>query len=158
MISWDQYYAGIARAVAARSSCSRRQVGAIIVVNRALVSTGFNGTPIGVTNCNEGGCARCASETLPGAGYDTCLCVHAEQNAIALAARHGTATDGGVLYCTFRSCIGCVKEVVQAGIREIVYEEPYSYPAHEEQYRYLVAATGVKLRELAPPARVQFTD
>jgi dCMP deaminase len=144
---WDAYYIEIARAVAARSSCVRRRVGAIIVVNRAIISTGYNGTPIGAPNCDDGGCARCAGDAPSGGGYDTCLCVHAEQNAVALAARHGTATDGGWLYCTLRPCFSCVKEIVQSGIRGVVYQDPFPYPAElEAQFDQLVRAARLELR------------
>ena len=148
---WDDYYIGIARAVAARSSCARRQVGALVVVERAIISTGYNGTPVGVRNCSDGGCPRCQSNAAPGEGYDTCLCVHAEQNAIVLAARHGNATNGGVLYATLRPCFGCTKESIQAGLRELVYDEPYEYGAGlEEAFRRLIAESGVALRQHPP--------
>ncbi len=148
--SWDQYYMDIARAVATRSNCQRRRVGALIVVEKAIIATGYNGTPIGVQNCSEGGCPRCASEAPPGAGYDTCVCVHAEQNSIALAARHGNATAGGTLYTTLRPCFGCAKEAVQAGIRELVFAEPYAYPPDLEQvYQRLILQSGLVLRQPA---------
>lgn len=145
---WDQYYLGIALAVAARSSCSRRRVGALVVVDNAIIATGYNGTPVGVRNCSEGGCPRCASDAPTGAGYDACICVHAEQNAIVFAARHGNATQGGVLYTTLRPCFGCAKESIQAGLRQIVYAEPFVYAADlEEVYRRLIHESGVVLRQ-----------
>ena len=146
--SWDDYFINIAWVVASRSSCSRRSVGALIVMDRRIVSTGYNGTPFGVKNCNEGGCPRCASTTLSGAGYDWCLCVHAEENAIALAARQGTATDGANLFVTLRPCFGCLKEAVQAGIREIVYDQPFDYDVDlEAAYQTLLAGSGIALRQ-----------
>ncbi|HXY39625.1 MAG TPA: dCMP deaminase family protein [Vicinamibacteria bacterium] len=148
---WDEYYMGIARAVSTRSNCLRRRVGALIVVKNAIIAAGYNGTPMGVQNCCDGGCPRCASDAPPGAGYDTCVCVHAEQNAIVLAARHGNATDGGTLYATLRPCFGCAKEAIQAGIREIVFDEPYEYDAALEQaYRRLIAESGMRLRQHRP--------
>jgi len=145
---WDEYYLGIARAVSARANCSRRQVGAVIVVHNAIIATGYNGTPIGVRNCSEGGCPRCASDAPTGAGYDACICVHAEQNAIVFAARHGNATNGGVLYTTLRPCFGCAKEVIQAGIRRIVFAQPFEYePELEEVYRRLIRESGIELLE-----------
>jgi dCMP deaminase len=144
---WDEYYMAIARAVAARSNCVRRKVGALIVVEKAIIGTGYNGAPIGVRNCDEGGCPRCASEAPPGQGYDACICVHAEQNAIVLAARHGSSTNGGALYTTLRPCFGCAKEAIQAGIREIVYEEPYDYgDALEPVYRRLIEESRMAFR------------
>ena len=147
--SWDDYYINIARVVASRSSCSRRTVGALIVMDRRIVSTGYNGTPFGVKNCDEGGCPRCSSDAPVQAGYDWCLCVHAEQNAIALAARQGTATDGASLYVTLRPCFGCLKEAVQAGIREIVYDQPFDYsPDLEGAYQSLIEQSGMTLRQV----------
>ncbi|MBP1606806.1 MAG: dCMP deaminase family protein [Acidobacteria bacterium] len=147
---WDEYYLGIARAVSARANCSRRQVGAVIVVHNAIIATGYNGTPIGVRNCNEGGCPRCASDAPTGAGYDACICVHAEQNAIVFAARHGNATNEGVLYTTLRPCFGCAKEAIQAGIRRIVFAEPFAYDAElEEVYLRLIRESGIELVERA---------
>jgi dCMP deaminase len=148
--SWDDYYLGIARAVAARSSCVRRQVGALVVVDRAIISTGYNGTPVGVRNCVDGGCPRCLSDAPPGAGYDSCLCVHAEQNALVLAARHGSATNGGTLYTTLRPCFGCAKEAIQAGIREVVFGAPFEYGAGlEDVFRRLISESGIRLRHVA---------
>lgn len=145
--AWDDYYMSIARAVASRSNCVRRRVGALIVVERAIISTGYNGTPMGTRNCAEGGCPRCQSEAAPGEGYDACVCVHAEQNAIALAARHGSATGGGTLYTTLRPCFGCAKESIQAGIVEMVYEQPFEYEGMlEGHYRRLVAESSLQLR------------
>jgi dCMP deaminase len=146
---WDAYYMGIAHAVALRSNCRRRSVGALIVVGSSIISTGYNGTPLGVRNCVDGGCLRCASDAAPGVGYDTCVCVHAEQNAMVLAARHGNATNGGVLYTTLRPCFGCAKEAIQAGIRGLVFEEPLVYPQGlEDVFLRLIAESGLELRQL----------
>ena len=150
--SWDEYFMSIALQAARRSNCIRRQVGAIIVKERAIISTGYNGTPMGVRNCYEGGCLRCQTETEPGQGYDTCLCVHAEENAIVLAARHGTATEGSTLYSTLRPCFGCVKSSIQAGIKEIVYGEEFTYPPDlEAAYSGLVLEAGIRVRRYALP-------
>lgn len=146
--SWDDYYVNIAWVVSSRSNCLRRSVGAIIVMRRSIVSTGYNGTPFRVKNCDEGGCPRCASDLPRQAGYDWCLCVHAEQNAIALAARHGTATEGGSLYVTLRPCFSCLKEAIQAGIHEIVYDQPFDYSAElEAAYQTLLAESGIVMRQ-----------
>jgi dCMP deaminase len=103
---------------------------------------------MGVKNCFEGGCPRCQSETPSFQDYDTCLCVHAEQNAIVLAARHGTSTENGILYTTLRPCFGCVKEAIQAGIKEIVYDKYFGYtPELEETYQGLVQEAGLKMRQ-----------
>jgi dCMP deaminase len=146
---WDEYYLSIARAVSTRSNCMRRHVGALIVVEHAIIATGYNGTPVGVRNCCDGACPRCQSDAPTGQGYDACICVHAEQNAIVFAARRGNATDGGRLYTTMRPCFGCAKEAIQAGIREVVYDEPHTYgEGLEEVYRSLIAESGLVLRRL----------
>ena len=145
--SWDEYFMRIAHEASQRSNCIRRQVGAIIVKDRAIISTGYNGTPMGVRNCCDGGCQRCASNAEPGEGYDTCVCVHAEENAIVLAARHGTATNGGILYSTLRPCFGCVKSAIQAGIKEVVHGEEFAYPPDlEAAYSKLVLEAGIRIR------------
>ena len=151
--SWDEYFMKIAEDASTRSNCLRRKVGALIVKQRNIISAGYNGTPIGVKNCFEGGCPRCQSDVEPGQGYDTCICVHAEANAILLAARHGNATEGGVLYTTLRPCFSCLKEAVQAGIREIVFEsgEPYESPL-EDAYQMLVHDSGLTLRRFVRPS------
>jgi len=148
---WDEYFTNIAREAAKRSNCIRRQVGAIIVKDRAIISTGYNGTPMGVTNCCDGGCLRCQSDVPPGEGYDTCICVHAEENAIVLAARHGNSTNGGVLYSTLRPCFGCVKLCIQAGIKEIIYDQDFKYePELEAAYEALVLEAGLRMRQYRP--------
>ena len=147
---WDAYFIALAGEVAKRSNCRRRKVGAIAVKDRTIISTGYNGTPFGVRNCDEGGCLRCASSTPPGEGYDTCICVHAEQNAIALAARHGTSTEGAVIYTTLRPCFGCAKEMIQAGIGAVVYEHELGYePELEAVYSSLIQEAGLRMRQFS---------
>jgi len=123
--SWDEYFMSLARLAATRSTCLRRHVGAVIVKDRMLLSTGYNDTPRGLRNCGDGGCARCASDAAAGTGLDTCLCLHAEQNAIIQAAYHGVAIAGGAIYCTHQPCLTCAKMVVNAGLVRIVYAAPY---------------------------------
>ena len=150
--SWDEYFMRMAEDASMRSNCIRRKVGALIVKQRNIISTGYNGTPIGVRNCFEGGCPRCLSDVEPGQGYDTCICVHAEANAVLLAARHGNATEGGVLYTTLRPCFSCLKEALQAGIGEIVYEGEGAYEDPlEDAYQMLVRDSGLTLRRFVRP-------
>jgi dCMP deaminase len=132
------YFMSIARAVQAGANCKGRKVGAIIVVDGRLVSSGFNGTPSGMTNCEDGGCDRCSDrDKYPkGTNYDLCVCVHAEQNALLSAAKHGIAVDGGVIYSTMRPCFGCTKELVQAGIVKVFYAEGWRYPNAKVQDAY----------------------
>ena len=130
--SWDEYFMSLARLAATRSTCLRRHVGAVIVKDRMLLSTGYNDTPRGLRNRGDGGCARCASDAAAGTGLDTCLCLHAEQNAIIQAAYHGVAIAGGAIYCTHQPCLTCAKMVVNAGLVRIVYAAPYPDPVAEQ--------------------------
>lgn len=123
------YFLLIALAARTRADCLGRRVGAVIVREDRVLSTGYNGTPFGMPNCSEGGCHRCAqrdSQTfLRGGAYDVCLCVHAEQNAILTAARFGQQTLGASLTSTMQPCFGCLKEMLQAGITEVHYLHPW---------------------------------
>lgn len=119
-LPWDVYFLNIAEAVKLRSSCMRRQVGAVIVKDKRLLSTGYNGTPRGITNCNDGGCPRCNSKAPSGTALDECICVHAETNAIAQAAKAGICIDGGTMYCTLFPCKDCAKLMINAGIIEVI--------------------------------------
>jgi dCMP deaminase len=116
---WDTYFMTIALAVRARADCTGNRVGAILVQERFIVATGYNGTPSGAPNCSEGGCERCAHpERFPsGQGYDLCTCVHAEANALLMAARVGIRTQGSTIYTTMRPCFGCSVSLAQAGVR-----------------------------------------
>ena len=116
--SWDEYFMNIARAVASRSTCSRRSVGALVVRDKRILATGYNGAPAGLRHCDhEGGAdmrdGHCARST------------HAEQNAIVQAARHGTTIDGATVYCTAQPCLTCAKLLVNAGVKRVVYEGDY---------------------------------
>lgn len=124
-LTLEDYFMGIAQAVALRSNCRKRQVGAIVVVDGRVVSTGYNGTPSGMRNCFDGGCDRCNSDVAMGEGYEECVCVHAEENAIYMAARHGIALRSGILYSTLRPCKGCVKAAIQTGIEQITFGEEW---------------------------------
>jgi dCMP deaminase len=142
---WDDYFMNIARVVAARSNCVKRKVAAVITVDRRIIATGYNGTPRGVTNCNEGGCPRCNSFAPGGTDLGECLCSHAEENAITQSAYHGVSVRGGTLYSTFCPCLMCTKMIINAGIREVVYSA--DYPLGEVSLRLLREA-GVKVRQL----------
>jgi len=132
------YFMGIALAVRQRADCTGQKVGAVVVVDRRIVSTGYNGTPSGMQNCSDGGCHRCANRDkkyASGTAYDLCICVHAEQNAILAAARFGISIQGAVMYTTTEPCFGCLKEMLQAGISEVYYLHPWSSPRDENQQR-----------------------
>ena len=137
----------IAHVVAKRSNCIRRSVGAVVERNNHILSAGYNGTPKGVKNCFEGGCPRCAGKTPSGKGLDECLCTHAEQNAICQAALHGVAIDGATLYVTISPCLICAKLIINAGIREVVYDGDYT--AFLDTVKKMFKSAGVKYRRFA---------
>ncbi len=134
----QQYYMGIAFAVRKRANCVGRKVGALLVVENRIISTGYNGTPEGLTNCNDGGCHRCANREAyqSSVGYDVCICVHAEQNALLSAARFGIAVSGAATFTTLKPCFGCAKELFQANVRTLYYLEEWVYPRQELQEQY----------------------
>lgn len=123
--SWDDYFMGIARMVASRSNCVKRKVGAVITRERRIISTGYNGTPRGTRNCNEGGCPRCNSFAHGGTKLEECLCSHGEENAITQAAYHGVSVRGGTIYTTFCPCLICTKMIINSGLSEVVYNADY---------------------------------
>ena len=140
----DQYFMGIAIAVRERADCRGQKVGALIVVEDRIVSTGYNGTPEKMVNCSDGGCVRCENrgkQYPSGTAYDLCICVHAEQNAILSAARFGISVQGATLYSTTQPCFGCLKEMLQAKISQIYYIHPWTSPRtpeQEQQYKRLM--------------------
>jgi dCMP deaminase len=133
------YYMGIAIAVRRRANCIGSRVGAVLVKDDRIISTGYNGTPQGMPNCEEGGCERCANRQKyrSGHGYDVCICVHAEQNALITASRFGTPVEGAVLYTTMRPCFGCAKELLQARIYAVYYLNEWQHPDASLWNQYL---------------------
>lgn len=123
---WHQYFMQIARVVKSRGNCVLYQVGAVLVQGRQIIATGYNGTPRGLPNCIEGGCARCKNKKTgkirSGEHKGTCLCVHAEVNAILQCAYHGISSKGATLYSTTSPCMLCAKEMLNAGISAVYYE------------------------------------
>ena len=114
--SWDEYFMAIAGTVASRSNCVKRKVAAVVVKDRRIISTGYNGTPRGTRNCNEGGCPRCNELVEGGTRLDECLCSHGEENAISQAAYHGVSLRGATIYTTLSPCLQCTKLVINAGL------------------------------------------
>ncbi|KAI0734639.1 cytidine deaminase-like protein [Fomitopsis betulina] len=139
---WDTYFMQLATLASRRSNCMKRRVGAILVRNNRILSTGYNGTPRGVLNCNEGGCRRCnsASETT-----DECVCLHAEENALLEAGRERVG-DGAVLYCNTCPCLKCTIKIIQTGVREVVYNLGYKM---DDSSAALFHEAGVILRRHA---------
>ena len=123
--SWDAYFMSIARVVGTRSNCIKRKVGSIITSDRRIISTGYNGTPRGLPNCNEGGCPRCNRAAESGTRLDECLCSHAEENAITQSAYHGVSVRGGTLFTTLCPCLMCTKMIINSAIAEVVYDSPF---------------------------------
>lgn len=142
---WDNYFMQIAHVVAERSNCSRRQVAAVLVKDRRIISTGYNGTPRGITNCFEGGCPRCASETPSGENLEECICCHAEENSIVQAAYHGISVKDATLYTTYSPCLLCAKMIINAGIGEVVFHKNYSI---DELSSKLLKEAGIILRSI----------
>ncbi len=142
---WDEYFMNIAKVVASRSNCIKRKVAAIIVKDKRVISTGYNGTPRGARNCNEGGCPRCNSMAPSGTALDECLCCHGEENAITQAAYHGTSLKGATLYTTFAPCLLCTKMIINSGIVEVVYNK--DYPLNDRAMA-LLAECHILLRQL----------
>jgi dCMP deaminase len=154
--SEDGYYIHIAWDISLRGNCIRRAVGSLIVGEWGIISNGYNGTPFGVRNCDEGGCPRCISNAIRHQGYDTCLCIHAEQNAIILAARRGSAINNTRLYTTLRPCLDCLKMIVQAGISEIVYNLPFELNDRlEKTYQTLLTESGIIIRRYPSTAPLE---
>ena len=141
--SWDRYFMDIAHVAASRSNCSRRQVAAVVVRDKQIISTGYNGTPRGIKNCSEGGCPRCNSDVPSGQGLHQCLCSHAEENAIVQAAYNGIMLKGATLYTTYSPCLLCAKMIINAGIVEVVYHEHYTI---DDVSTALLKEAGVKIR------------
>lgn len=115
----------IARLVARRSTCLRRQVGALLVKDKNILATGYNGTPSGLRHCSEVGCLRQLQNVPSGQRHELCRGLHAEQNAIIQAAKHGTNISGAVLFCTNTPCVICSKMIINAGIRRVVFLDGY---------------------------------
>jgi dCMP deaminase len=134
----QQYFMGIAMAVRKRADCKGSRIGAVIVRDGRIVSTGYNGTPENMTNCTDGGCYRCANRDKfpPGTGYDLCICVHAEQNAVLTAARFGIPIEGSTVYTTMRPCFGCTKEMLQAKVDAVYYLRDWNHPDEKARAEY----------------------
>jgi len=123
---WDEYFLDIAALVARRSTCLRRNVGAVLVRERRILSTGYNGAPTGLRHCLDIGCLRVQLQIPSGERHELCRGLHAEQNAIIQAALHGVSIAGATLYCTNQPCGICAKMIINAGIVHVVVRDGYS--------------------------------
>jgi len=142
--SWPEYFMDITRLVANRSTCLRRKVGAILVKNRRILATGYNGVPSGIRHCEEVGCLREKRSVPSGERHELCRGLHAEQNLIIQAAFHGIAINQSILYCTNKPCVICTKMIINAGIKKVYYEDGYDDPLSEE----MCAEIGLELERL----------
>ncbi len=144
---WDAYFMSLASLAAHRSNCMKRRVGCVLVgEGKRVVSTGYNGTPRGLRNCADGGCPRCNSGNSSGVGLATCLCIHAEENALLEAGRE-RIRGGSVLYCDTCPCLTCSIKICQVGIGEVVYAHGYSM---DTETAAVFRQAGVKLRQFTP--------
>jgi dCMP deaminase len=123
--SWDEYFLEVACLVSRRSTCLRRSVGAVLVRDKKILATGYNGAPSGVKHCIDIGCIREKLNIPSGQRHELCRGLHAEQNVLLQAALHGSSTKGSVLYVTNQPCMICAKMLINAGINEIVIREGY---------------------------------
>lgn len=123
--SWTEYFMTITKVVAKRSTCLRRHVGAILVKDKRILATGYNGSPAGLRHCEEVGCLREDSSVPSGERHELCRGLHAEQNAIIQAAYHGIPISGATVFCTNKPCVICSKMIINAGITKICYEQDY---------------------------------
>ncbi len=132
-LTWDQYFMTITQQVAERSTCNRAKVGAVIVRDRNILATGYNGAPAGMPHCTEAGCLIYESKTPYGEVEQNCFrTIHAEINAIAQAAKNGSNIKDSSIYVTHTPCIHCIKVLVNTGIKTVYYESPYKLHTLEE--------------------------
>lgn len=143
--SWDEYFMAITDQVGQRSTCTRRHIGAVLVKDKRILATGYNGVPSGLKHCGEVGCLREQRGIPSGTQHELCRGIHAEQNAVIQAAKHGIAIDGATVYCTHQPCVLCAKILINSGIREIVFREPYP----DELAAEMLAEAGVAAKRFA---------
>ena len=140
--SYDEYFMEMAYVVAKRSTCLRRKVGAILVKEKHILSTGYNGAPKGLKHCSETGCLREDQNIPSGERHELCRGLHAEQNAIIQAAVFGVSIKGSVLYCTNTPCVVCVKMLINAGVTEIIYAGEYP----DELAKQMMSESNLKIK------------
>ena len=142
--SWDEYFMEITELVAKRSTCLRRKVGAVVVKDKRILTTGYNGPPAGLKHCDElGGCLRDKLGIPSGERMELSRAVHAEQNAIIQAAKYGISIDGATIYVTNHPCFICAKMLINAGIKRIVYKEGYP----DEFAKEILKEAGIKVEQ-----------
>lgn len=142
--TWDEYFMDITHLVAKRSTCLRRQVGAILVKDKKILATGYNGAPSRLDHCLDIGCLREKLKIPSGERHELCRGLHGEQNAIIQAAYHGVGIRGATLYCTNHPCIICSKMIINSGIEKIIYEEGYA----DELAKVMLKESGVVVEKI----------
>lgn len=149
--SWDEYFMMLAKLAASRSTCLSRPTGAVVVKDRQILATGYNGSLPGQAHCtDEGECFRRSKRWPEAAKYEMCRSAHAEANAIALAAKKGVSLEGATIYCTLEPCITCSKLIVMAGITRVVFEHPYDSPIPERDryWKEVLHTAGIVVERL----------
>ncbi|GMM37903.1 deoxycytidine monophosphate deaminase [Saccharomycopsis crataegensis] len=152
--NWDTYFMKLANLAALRSNCMKRRVGCVIVKDNRVIATGYNGTPRHLKNCNQGGCKRCNNTSSGGEALSTCLCLHAEENALLESGRDRVTSDHGskcILYCNTCPCLTCSIKIIQCGISEVVYSQSYSMDSSSKK---ILNEAGIGLRQFSPPKDV----
>src|SRR5210317_998512 len=147
--SWETYFMNITRLVAERSTCTRRAVGAVLVKEKRILSTGYNGAPSGLKHCLEVGCLREQLGVESGKMHELCRGIHAEQNAIIQAAYHGVSVKGATIFCTNLPCSICAKMIINAGITTIRYHSGYADSLAQE----LLGEAGIELKQITSDTR-----
>ena len=147
----DTYFMRMAELVATRSTCLRRQVGAVVVKEKRVLTTGYNGAPKGLRHCEEVGCVRLENKVESGTRHELCRGVHAEQNAVIQAAYFGASIKDSTIYTTNFPCVMCTKILVNAGVSEIVYKDDYIDPLSRE----ILEESGVHVRQYRPPPEAE---
>lgn len=146
--SWDEYFSGLARMVASRSTCRRRHIGAVLVKADRIIATGYNGAPQGLAHCLDVGCLREELGIPSGQRYELCRGIHAEQNALINAAIYGVSTLDSTLYCTNQPCILCARMLINAGVKRVVHQGDFD----DAMALQFFAEAGVKVEEFHLPA------
>jgi dCMP deaminase len=148
-ISFDEYFMKIAILAAERSTCLRRKVGALLVKDKQIIATGYNGAPKGAPHCDEkNGCLRQELNIPSGQRHEICRASHAEGNAIAQAARYGVAVEGATIYVKNLPCVMCAKQIINSGVKEIVYADDYGDSKSNKLTKELLKESRIKVRKL----------
>jgi len=148
---WDEYFMDIALTISKRASCLRRRMGALLVKDKRILTTGYNGAPAGLPHCEVTGCLRQQLGIPSGERQELCRALHAEQNAIIMAAHHGVSLAGATLYVTHQPCVTCAKMMINAGVKKVVYLGDYPDSMSAE----FLSQAGIEMVRLIPTPQQQ---